>query len=96
VEAAVRQLRQLEEAQVDPLEPVERRRVAGLAEDDDERAGDVVGAVAAAGERRRTECVLDEPALVRQPQQVLEARRRQPQRARPLACLRAAAVASRR
>ena len=79
MEAAVGKLSALEEAEEGCLEPSQLGRPLRLAHDDDERAGDIVGAVAVLNAGRCVQGVLEDADIVAQPQQMAERGRREPQ-----------------
>lgn len=72
MEAAVGELGVHEEAEVEGLKTAELGRRGRLADDDDEPAGDVVGAVAVVAQGACTRGVLEQAGTVAQPEQVLE------------------------
>jgi hypothetical protein len=95
VEASVGALRALEEAEAACLEPCQLGQGLWLAHDDDEGAGDIVGAVPALDAWGCVQGVLEDAGLVAQPQQMAERGRRESQLA-ILTRTAAAVAASRR
>lgn len=62
----------LEEPEAGSRETLERWCAVGLVQEDDERPGDVVGAVAVLEPRLGVVCVLEDPGSVAEPEQVRE------------------------